>query len=48
RQRVNDKFSYRVKNLGITACVGCGRCIRVCPVNLDITAVVKGALEVKI
>jgi sulfhydrogenase subunit beta (sulfur reductase) len=48
RQRVNDKFSYRVTNLGITACVGCGRCIRVCPVNIDITALVKGALEVTV
>lgn len=48
RQRVNDKFSYRVTNLGITACVGCGRCIRVCPVNIDITALVKGALEVAV
>ncbi len=48
RQRVNDKYSYRVTNLGITACVGCGRCIRVCPVNIDITAVVKGALEVAV
>ncbi len=47
RQRVSDKFSYRVTSFGITACVGCGRCIRICPVNIDITAVVKGAMEVK-
>lgn len=36
RQRVMHKFHYYVENFGATACVGCGRCIRACPVNLDI------------
>ena len=36
RQRIMHKFSYFVDNHGEIACVGCGRCIRNCPVNLDI------------
>ena len=40
RQRVMHKFKYFVDNFGEVACVGCGRCVRECPVNLDIRAVV--------
>lgn len=40
RQRVMHKFNYFVKNFGETACVGCGRCIKNCPVNLDIREVI--------
>ena len=36
RQRVMHKFKYFVDNNGKAACTGCGRCIRYCPVNLDI------------
>ncbi len=36
RQRVMHKFKYFVDNFNQTACVGCGRCIKNCPVNLDI------------
>ncbi|MHB8156614.1 MAG: 4Fe-4S dicluster domain-containing protein [Desulfocucumaceae bacterium] len=36
RQRVMHKFKYFVDNFNATACVGCGRCIKNCPVNLDI------------
>jgi len=36
RNRVNHKYSYFVKNFGTIACVGCGRCIDNCPVNIDI------------
>lgn len=45
RQRVNHKFSYYVKNFGVTSCVGCGRCTRFCPVNIDILSVAEGALK---
>ncbi len=41
RQRVLHKFSYFVDAYGEIACVGCGRCVRSCPVNLDIRDVVK-------
>jgi ferredoxin len=40
RQRIMHKFRYFVDNFGETACVGCGRCVRACPVNLDIRAVI--------
>jgi len=36
RNRVNQKYCYYVKNFGKIACVGCGRCIDLCPVNIDI------------
>ncbi|MFH1085710.1 MAG: 4Fe-4S dicluster domain-containing protein, partial [Chloroflexota bacterium] len=39
RQRVMHKFSYLPANVGLYGCVGCGRCIQSCPVQLDIRAV---------
>jgi sulfhydrogenase subunit beta (sulfur reductase) len=36
RQRVMHKFNYFVEAYNETACVGCGRCVRSCPVNIDI------------
>lgn len=41
RQRVMHKFNYFVKNFGETACVGCGRCIQNCPVNIDIREIIE-------
>lgn len=40
RQRVMHKFFYFKENNGQIACVGCGRCIRECPVNMDIRQIV--------
>ncbi len=42
RQRVMHKFNYFVKRFGETACVGCGRCIQSCPVNIDIREIIEG------
>ena len=39
RNRVMHKFKYFVDNFNAVACVGCGRCINNCPVNLDIREV---------
>ncbi|MFZ5595663.1 MAG: 4Fe-4S dicluster domain-containing protein [Bacillota bacterium] len=39
RQRVMHKFKYFIDRYNATACVGCGRCIKNCPVNLDIRQV---------
>jgi sulfhydrogenase subunit beta (sulfur reductase) len=36
RQRMLHKFQYTNKNLGMLGCVGCGRCVEMCPVNWDI------------
>jgi len=47
RQRIMHKFNYFVKNFGQTACVGCGRCLINCPVNMDIREIIetiKGAV----
>ncbi|MBA7662958.1 Anaerobic sulfite reductase subunit A [subsurface metagenome] len=46
RQRVMHKFNYFVENYKEPACVGCGRCIINCPVNMDIRKVLKEILEV--
>jgi len=39
RQRIMHKFSYLIDNNGQIGCVGCGRCVTECPVNLDIRQV---------
>jgi ferredoxin len=36
RQKIMHKFSYYPERYGVNGCVGCGRCVRSCPVNLDI------------
>lgn len=36
RQRIMHKFNYCLENFKEIFCVGCGRCIRNCPVSLDI------------
>jgi sulfhydrogenase subunit beta (sulfur reductase) len=45
RQRIMHKFDYFVANHGMAACVGCGRCIKECPVNLDIQVVLNSILN---
>jgi len=37
RQKVCHKYEFYPMNYGVIACTGCGRCIRLCPVNWDIT-----------
>jgi len=39
RQRMMHKFSYFLDRYGRVGCVGCGRCITECPVNLDLRQV---------
>lgn len=46
RNRVYHKYNYFPKNCDVIACVGCGRCIEVCPVNIDIIDVVNKTKEV--
>jgi ferredoxin len=41
RQRVMHKFRYFVDNFNAIACVGCGRCVMYCPVNMDIRKIVE-------
>ncbi len=45
KQRIMHKFGYFVDNHGLFACVGCGRCVIECPVNLDIRQVLSTVLQ---
>ncbi len=42
RQKVNHKYSFYPRLFDTIACTGCGRCIRLCPVNWDITQTLSG------
>lgn len=41
RQKVMHKFSYFMERYDLCGCVGCGRCVRSCPVNLDIRLLIE-------
>jgi sulfhydrogenase subunit beta (sulfur reductase) len=45
RQRVMHKYVYIKNNFGLTACTGCGRCIRSCPAGINIRSVVKSIMQ---
>jgi ferredoxin len=45
RQKVCHKYSYHIRKYGPISCVGCGRCTRSCPVNIDIFSIVDQALK---
>ena len=42
RQKVCHKYEFFPMNFDTIACTGCGRCIRMCPVNWDITQTLEG------
>lgn len=44
RQKIMHKFNYFAEEHGVDSCVGCGRCVRNCPVNLDIRQLLAEAL----
>jgi ferredoxin len=48
RQRFMHKYNYFMDNYGEHLCTGCGRCVQVCPVNLDVRELIKSVLNYKI
>lgn len=40
RQRFYHKFLYMPEKFGVLGCTGCGRCVRSCPVNIDIREII--------
>ena len=45
RNRVYHKFKYYHDNFDVHLCVGCGRCVDRCPVNIDIIDIVSKVVE---
>jgi ferredoxin len=45
RNRFFCKFCYYPEDFGPLGCVGCGRCIVLCPVDIDITEVLRDVAE---
>jgi ferredoxin len=41
RQKVCHKYEFYPMTFDVIACTGCGRCVRLCPVNWDITQVIE-------
>ncbi len=41
RQRIMHKFKYYNDKFELTACVGCGRCIKSCPVDLNLADILE-------
>ena len=51
KTRVQQRFFHKLKYFhdrnGELACVGCGRCIRYCPVNIDISQIIEDVISGK-
>lgn len=45
RNRIMHKFKYYDDKFGQTLCTGCGRCIRFCPVGIDIAGILEEIQE---
>jgi ferredoxin len=45
RQRTLHKYLYVPRNTGLTSCTGCGRCLRSCPVGINIKSVATSLME---
>lgn len=46
RQRFMHKLRYFIDRYGDWGCVGCGRCLQKCPINLDIVQIINKVKEV--
>ena len=48
RQRIMHKFSYTVDRYDQAFCVGCGRCVSRCPVNIDLREILEKLEEYQV
>jgi ferredoxin len=46
RQRFYHKLLYMPEQFGVIGCTGCGRCVRSCPVNIDIREVISDVQKI--
>lgn len=46
RNRFMHKLKYHLDRYGLAGCVGCGRCVKSCPVNIDIRRIIEDLGEV--
>ena len=46
RQRFAHKIVYMPEQLQVIGCSGCGRCVKACPVNIDIREIIKDIAEI--
>jgi ferredoxin len=47
RNRIYHKFKFNIDNYAVAGCVGCGRCISLCPVNIDLIENLSAIKEAK-
>ena len=45
RNRFMHKLKYHLDRYGVEGCVGCGRCIEKCPVNIDLVRIINDLKE---
>ena len=45
RNRISHKYSTFPEKFKVIACVGCGRCVNMCPVNIDILEILGKVVE---
>jgi len=48
RNRILHKFCYYPENYDILGCVGCGRCIQLCPVNNDLRTIIEKVKKIEV
>jgi len=47
RQRIMHKYKYYPDNLGAVLCTGCGRCVRHCPMEVNLIRILKGISDME-
>ncbi|MFX1239584.1 MAG: 4Fe-4S dicluster domain-containing protein, partial [Promethearchaeota archaeon] len=47
RNRIMHKFSYYPKNYDLLGCVGCGRCVLLCPANNDLRIILNNISNIE-